>query len=172
GSVFGCAVEGVAGKCPALCVFYHWILGKWFICFFLDFTNKNGEELFMIVAEQTKNKFVTKEAGYEVKVHPQSNRLYHIELNKEAIEQFLSTVMKENISVQSLEYTPYQRLIVSALLLDCVGEQIGQVLRGIIHDSQSGGFTLGLDRVTENTDEYVIFATAITHLIGLPNHDA
>src|SRR5699024_11469614 len=98
--------------------------------------------------------------------------LYHIELNKEAIEQFLSTVKKENISVQSLEYTPYQRLIVSAILLDCVGEQFGEVLRGIIHDRESGGFTLGLEGVTEDTDEDVIFATAITHLIGLPNHDA
>lgn len=126
----------------------------------------------MIVAEQTKHKFVTKESGYEVKVHPQSNRLYHIEINKEAIAQFLSTVREKNISVQSLEYTPYQRLIVSAILLDCVGEQFGEILRGIIHDRESGGFTLGLEGVTEDTDEYVIFATAITHLIGLPNHDA
>src|SRR5699024_11927040 len=59
-----------------------------------------------------------------------------------------------------------------SILLDCVGEQFGEVLRGIIHDRESGGFTLGLEGVTEDTDEYVIFATAITHLIGLPNHDA
>src|SRR5699024_12371404 len=132
-----------------------------YLCFLRFYKQKNWEELFMIVAEQTKNKFVTKEAGYEVKVHPQSNRLYHIELNKEAIEQFLSTVKKENISVQRLEYTPYQRLIISAILLDCVGEQFGEVLRGIIHDSESGGFTIGLEGVTEDKEDDGRYASAI-----------
>lgn len=120
----------------------------------------------------TESKFVKKTAGYEVKPHPQSNRLFHITVNKEAIAKFLAAVEEKNISVQSLEYTPYQRLIVSSLLQDFVGEDLGETLRGIVHDRETGGFTLGLEGVTENTDEYVIFATAITHLLGQPNFDA
>ena len=62
-----------------------------------------------------------------------------------------------NQSVQNLEYTPYARHIVASYLLDQVGEEFGELLRNIIHDRESGGFTLGLEGVTENTDEYVIF---------------
>ena len=63
-------------------------------------------------------------------------------------------------------------IIVASYLLDQVGEEFGEVLRNIVHDRESGGFTLGLEGVTENTDEYVIFATAISYLLGTPNHDA
>ncbi len=126
----------------------------------------------MSIAEKTTRTFDRKTDAYEVKGHPQSDRLYHIEISKEAIAKFLASAEEKNISVQSLEYTPYQRLIAASLLLDQVGEDFGQLLRSIVHDRNSGGFTLGLENVTTDTDEYVIFATAITHLIGLPNHDA
>ncbi|MFS0645942.1 glutarate dioxygenase GlaH [Siminovitchia sp. 179-K 8D1 HS] len=120
----------------------------------------------------TKSKFVKKTAGYEVQPHPQSDRLFHISISKEAIAKFLAEVEDRGISVQRLEYTPYERLIVSSILQDFVGEDFGETLRGIVHDRETGGFTLGLEGVTENTDEYVIFATAITHLLGQPNFDA
>ncbi len=117
-------------------------------------------------------KFIKKGKGYEVKSHPQTDRLYHIQIDKEAIAKFLAKVEEKGIGVQALEYTPYQRLVISSILQDLVGEDFGEVLRGIIHDRESGGFTIGLEGVTEDTDEYVIFATAITHLVGMPNFDA
>lgn len=119
-----------------------------------------------------EKKFVKTGKAYEIKVHPQSDRLYHIEINKEAVAKFLAAVEDKNIIVQSLEYTPYQRLVIASILQDIVGEDLGETLRGIVHDRESGGFTVGLEGVTEDTDEYVIFATAITHLVGQPNFDA
>lgn len=124
------------------------------------------------MAVTAESKFIKKGPGYEVKPHPQSKRLFHIELSKEAIAKFLAEVEERDISVQRLEYTPYERLIVASILQDLVGEDFGETLRGIVHDRETGGFTLGLEGVTENTDEYVIFATAITHLLGQPNFDA
>lgn len=124
------------------------------------------------MAVTAESKFIKKAAGYEVTPHPQSNRLFHIKLNKEVIAKFLAEVEDRGISVQRLEYTPYERLIVSSILQDLAGEDFGETLRGIVHDRETGGFTLGLEGVTENTDEYVIFATAITHLLGQPNFDA
>lgn len=115
---------------------------------------------------------VKKTDNYEVKIHPQSNRLYHITISKEAIARFLAKVAEKNITVQRLEYTPYERLIVASLLEQELGEGFGEMLRTIIHDRNTGGFTLGLEGVSEETDEYVIFATAITHHIGIPNFDA
>lgn len=126
----------------------------------------------MSIAEKKKAKFEGKTASYEVKVHPQTDRLYHIEISKAAIVKFLETVEQEKQSVQHLEYTPYARHIVASYLLDQVGEEFGDLIRSIVYDRESGGFTLGLEGVTENTDEYVIFATAISHILGIPNHDA
>jgi glutarate dioxygenase len=126
----------------------------------------------MVIAEKQRGKFKTKTNLYEVKFHPQTDRLYHIQLSKKAIQGFLDTVKAENYSVLHLEYTPYSRLIVSSILLDHVGEEFGELLRNIVHDRESGGFTIGLDGVTEDTDEYVIFSTAISYLLGSSNFDS
>jgi len=125
-----------------------------------------------VTTEAKKAKFEVTTEMYEVKVHPQTNRLYHITITRNAIKGFLKSVGNENYSVQHLEYTPYARHLVAAYLLEQVGEEFGNLLREIIHDRESGGFTLGLEGVTEDTDEYVIFATAISHLVGIPNFDA
>jgi glutarate dioxygenase len=126
----------------------------------------------MVIAEKQRGKFETKTNRYEVKVHPQTDRLYHIQLSKKAIQGFLDTVKAEDYSVLHLEYTPYSRLIVSSILLDHVGEEFGEVLRNIVHDRESGGFTIGLDGVREDTDEYVLFSTAISYLLGSSNFDS
>jgi protein CsiD len=126
----------------------------------------------MSIVEKQRGKFEVKTEKYEVKVHPQSNRMYHIVLSKEAIEGFLEAVKQVDYSVQHLEYTPYARLIVSSLLLEQVGEEFGEILRGIVHDRESGGFTIGLEGVSQDTDEYVIFSTAISYLLGSSNFDS
>ncbi|WP_286230856.1 glutarate dioxygenase GlaH [Neobacillus mesonae] len=126
----------------------------------------------MSIAEKTKGKFEKKTERYEVKAHPQTSRLYHIDLSKDSIAKFLDKVGMEGISVQHLEYTPYARFLVASYLLDQVGEEFGELLRNIVNDRESGGFTLGLQGVSENTDEYVIFSTAISYLVGTPNFDA
>ncbi|WP_078408770.1 glutarate dioxygenase GlaH [Priestia abyssalis] len=126
----------------------------------------------MSIVEKQRRKYETKTEKYEVKVHPQTDRLYHIELAKDAIEGFLKAVKQEDYSVQHLEYTPYTRLIVSSLLLDQVGEEFGELLRSIVHDRESGGFTIGLEGVTKDTDEYVLFSTAVSYLLGTSNFDS
>jgi protein CsiD len=126
----------------------------------------------MGIAEKQKAKFEKATPYYQVKVHPQTNRLYQIELSKESMAKFLDTMRQKDFSVQHLEYTPYARFLTASYLLDQVGEEFGVLLRNILHDRETGGFKLGLEGVTENTDDYVIFSTAISHLIGSPNYDA
>ncbi|MBK5501381.1 glutarate dioxygenase GlaH [Peribacillus sp. TH14] len=126
----------------------------------------------MSIAEKNKVKFETKTEYYEVKVHPQTNRLYHISLSKEAVKNFLEAVHKAGTSVEHLEYTPYARLLMASYLLDQLGEEFGELIRGIVHDRDSGGFTLGLEGVSQDTDDYVILSTAISYLLGAPNQDA
>ena len=119
-----------------------------------------------------KGSFIQVNTNYEVKEHPQSERLYNIKMKQEAVENFLTEIKQKDISVQRLEYTPYERLIVADMLERHIGDNFGSVIREIIHDRETGGFTLGLEGVSKDTDDYVIFATAITHHLGLPNFDA
>lgn len=114
--------------------------------------------------------FVGKKETYEVSVHPQSDRMFHIEFAPEVIKQFL--VLTNEISVQQLEYIPYMRHIVADHLNKLTNESLEEVLNGILHDRETGGFTIGLQNQTENLEEYVKFSTAITHLIGIPNFDS
>ncbi|KKB38258.1 Carbon starvation induced protein CsiD [Bacillus thermotolerans] len=123
------------------------------------------------VANEEK-KFIRKTAGYEVKPHPQSDRLYHLELDRQVIRDFFAKIKAEDISVQHLEYTPYARRIVAYYLLQLAGEDLQDVLRGIIQDRESGGFTIGLRDESLDTDDYVIFSTALSHIVGTPNFDA
>lgn len=126
----------------------------------------------MSTAEKAYVRFEKEIQHYKVVIHPQTNRLYHIELSQESISKFLEKVSQEKFTVQDLEYTPYARHLVASYLLDQVGKEFGELLCSIIHDRESGGFTLGLRGVSEDTDDYVIFSTAISHLVGTPNFDA
>ncbi len=118
------------------------------------------------------NKYLRKTDTYEIQEHPQSKRLFHITFADKVIENFLKKCNEKNITVERLEYTPFERHIIASFLLDETDDTLGTTLRDIVNDREFGGFTLGLQGVTKDTDEYVIFATAITHLVGVPNFDA
>lgn len=118
----------------------------------------------MNVLRKKALKFVQKTQAYEIEPHPQSDRLYHINISTNALSNFLEAVKQDDISVQHLEYTPYARHIIASYLLNQVGEEFAELLRSILHDRQSGGFTIGLEGATENTDEYVIGFMGVLHL--------
>ncbi len=132
-------------------------------------------ELFLIGPKGRKkvmSKFIQSNAQFEAKFNPQSKRLIDIVLSKSVVENFLQRVRKENIGVQRLEYTPYERQVIASYLDEIVGHDFGNMLRDIINDRETGGFTIGLEGVSKDTDEYVIFSTAIAHLVGISNFDS
>ncbi|GEK60071.1 protein CsiD [Marinococcus halophilus] len=108
----------------------------------------------------------------EVKIakHPQNARLYHIDIKKDALANFFDQV--KNVEVQELEYVPYMRFIVAGALQDVLSESFTTTVRNILMDRATGGFTIGLDQEITDTDKYVLFSTALTHLIGECNFDA
>lgn len=119
---------------------------------------------------QEKMKFVQKHVDYKIKQHPHHHRLYHIELSDEVIRQFLQEFKGEGS--QTLEYVPYMRYVMAGKLRALLGDSFVKAIRGILHDRESGGFTIGVQGHTKDTEDYVKFATALTHLIGTPNFDA
>ncbi|QHT47735.1 glutarate dioxygenase GlaH [Halobacillus sp. ACCC02827] len=108
--------------------------------------------------------------GYNIAPHPKHQRLYSIQLEEEVVTQFLNEV--QDISVEQLEYIPYQRLIVADALMQLLDEDFQTLVCTMLHDRNSGGFTIGLQGRTSSTEDYVKFSTALSHLAGVPNFDA
>lgn len=118
------------------------------------------------------SKFVQKNSKLEITPNAQSKRLLDIKLSQEVVKNFLERIRTEGINVQHLEYTPYERQVIAGYLDEEVGNEFGNMLRNIVNDRETGGFTIGLEGVSKDTDEYVIFSTAIAHLVGISNFDS
>lgn len=123
-----------------------------------------------IVMDTKARKFVQKQENYEVKPHPHHSRMYHIELSNQVIRQFLNAF--PDVDSQRLIYVPYMRFVAAGKLRELLGTSFQETVRGILHERETGGFTIGVQGQTTDTDDYVLFATALTHLVGIPNFDA
>lgn len=108
--------------------------------------------------------------GYRVEAHVQHHRLYHVSVGSDIMREFFEKF--SHIDSQHLEYVPYMRLILAKELESLVGNNFKQSLRAILHDRDSGGFTIGVDGSTSSFEDYVKFGTAVSHLIGPGNFDA
>lgn len=116
------------------------------------------------------NALSTQQQSFRITRHPSHHRLMHITVSDEALKGFLDDV--QHIDVQNLEYVPFMRYHLSDLLLTRLGDQFANALNDIIKDRQHGGFTLGLQGLTQNDADYVKFGTAIGHILGPGNHDS
>ncbi|MEH6943851.1 glutarate dioxygenase GlaH [Bacillus sp. JJ722] len=126
----------------------------------------------MAVIEKSEMKFVQTTEGYEILPHPQSNRLYHIEISADIVKKFLEIMKEDGVSAQRLEYTPFARQLVTDRLLTLTGYELGNIVREILNDRASGGFTVGMKDVTEDKEEFLFFSTAFSHMAGMPNFDS
>jgi glutarate dioxygenase len=101
--------------------------------------------------------------------HPAHARLYHITLDEAAVSQFLDAT--KDLTEQRLSYIPYLRSIAADYLQKAVGHAFAERIQAIIHDRETGGFTLSPGCELETVDQQVALGTAVSHLIGLPNFD-
>lgn len=110
------------------------------------------------------------QASYEITAHPEHPRLKKLTLNPEALAAFLADV--RDIDVQNLEYVPFMRFHLARRLKAHLGADFGQTLVNIIKDRNHGGFVLGLEGVSQDSNDFVKFGTAIGHILGPSNHDS
>ncbi|GAB2473868.1 glutarate dioxygenase GlaH [Comamonas humi] len=113
---------------------------------------------------------LSQKARYEISPHPEHPRLLHLHLDAQALAGFLDDV--RHIDVQNLEYVPFMRFHLARALVARLGEDFAATLVRIVKDRRHGGFTLGLEGVSEDSADFVKFGTAIGHLLGPSNHDS
>jgi len=126
--------------------------------------------------EMTQNHFDRPDglAGKQKEFHfdasPHHGRLYHVEFDQNLLQRFFDETARVN--AQNLEYIPHERFMMAEKLRELFGQRLQDVLRTILLDRTSGGFTLGVQGLVSSADDYVRFGTAISHLIGPGNFDS
>ena len=92
--------------------------------------------------------------GFEISFHEKSKRIINIQIDDQIVERLIFPFKKFNIT--SLEYKPFTRFTIAKSL------------------NETGCFIIGPKNLSSkiNQNFLVKLSTAITHLIGNPNHDA
>ena len=107
---------------------------------------------------------------YRVRPHGYHPRLRHVSLEAAVVADFLHRV--GHVDIQNLQYVPFMRYMLGEALEACAGAGFSITLNEIARDRATGGFTLNMGGVSDRTDDYVRFGTAVSHLLGSSNHDA
>ena len=101
--------------------------------------------------------------------HSLNPRLQELQLPVGILENFLAT--SSEISVQELEYVPFQRLVLAHTLNEECNGSLKQILVETIHDRATGALEI-CTSPDLNKDDLIKVSTAVSHLLGLPNFDS
>ena len=110
--------------------------------------------------------------GFEISAHEKSKRIMNIQIEDEIIEKLIFPFNKFDIT--ALEYKPFTRFTLAKSLDDITSNQLSKLMNKIIRDRKIGCFIIGPKNISSKiNDEFLVkLSTAITHLIGNPNHDS
>ena len=110
--------------------------------------------------------------GFEISFHEKSKRIVNIKIEDQIIDRLIFPFKKFNIT--ALEYKPFTRFTIAKSLNDIASGKLENLFNSILRNRETGCFIIGPKQISNKIDEnfLVKLSTAITHLIGNPNHDA
>ena len=110
--------------------------------------------------------------GFEILPNKASPRIIDIKIKNETIEKLIFPFKKFDLT--AIEYKPFTRFTIAKSLDDLTQNKLGILLNEIIRDRKLGCFIIGPEDKNSNIDDVFLvkLSTAISHLIGNPNHDS
>ena len=110
--------------------------------------------------------------GIEISVHESSKRIIKIILENEIIDKLIFPFNKFDLT--SLELKPFTRFTIAKSFDDLTNNRLGILLNSILKDRSTGCFIIGPKNISSKiNDKFLVkLSTAISHLIGMPNHDS
>ncbi len=110
--------------------------------------------------------------GFDISFHEKSKRIINIKIEDQIIDRLIFPFKKFNIT--ALEYKPFTRFTIAKSLNDIASGKLQNLFNLILKNREIGCFIIGPKTLSSkiNQDFLVKLSTAITHLIGNPNHDA
>jgi len=110
--------------------------------------------------------------GFEITEHEKSKRIINIKIEDEIIDKLKFPFNKFNIT--ALEYKPFTRFMIAKSLDDLTENKLSVLMNSIIRDRNLGCFIIGPKKISSKINDVFLIklSTAISHLIGNPNHDS
>ena len=110
--------------------------------------------------------------GFEILPNKESPRIIDIKIKNETIEKLIFPFKKFDLT--AIEYKPFTRFTIAKSLDDLTQNKLSILLNKIIRDRKLGCFIIGPENKNSNIDDIFLvkLSTAISHLIGNPNHDS
>ena len=109
--------------------------------------------------------------GIEISTHEKSKRIIKIILENEIIDKLIFPFNKFDLT--ALELKPFTRFTIAKSFDDLTNNKLSLLLNSILKDRSTGCFVIGPKNISSKiNDKFLVkLSTAITHLIGTPNHD-
>jgi protein CsiD len=110
--------------------------------------------------------------GFKISYHEKSKKIINIKIEDQIIERLIFPFKK--FDTTALEYKPFTRFTIAKSLNDIASGKLGDFINLILRNRNSGCFIIGPINLSSKIDQnfLVKLSTAITYLIGNPNHDA
>ena len=110
--------------------------------------------------------------GFEILKNENSRRIINIYFKDELLEKLIFPFKKFDLT--AIEYKPFTRFTIAKSLDDLSQNKLSVLLNEIIRDRNYGCFIIGPKNKNQNIDDIFLvkLSTAISYLIGNPNHDS
>jgi protein CsiD len=110
--------------------------------------------------------------GLEITENSSSKRILDIKIKEEIIRELIDLFKRFDLT--AIEYKPFTRFTIAKYLDDLTNDELSKYLNDILRDRKTGCFIIGPEIITNETNDIFLvkLSTAITHLIGTPNHDS
>tara|TARA_Y100001936_G_scaffold30308_1_gene28412 strand:- start:346 stop:1257 length:912 start_codon:yes stop_codon:yes gene_type:complete len=111
-------------------------------------------------------------SGLDISLNSQSKRIIDIKIEDEILDKLIFPFNKFNIT--ALEYKPFTRFTIAKSLDDLTSNELSKFLNSITKDRETGCFIISPKKINSKIDDIFLvkLSTAISHLIGTPNHDS
>ena len=110
--------------------------------------------------------------GFEISPNKLSSRIINIRIKNETIEKLIFPFKKFDLT--AIEYKPFTRFTIAKSLDDLSQNKLSNLLNKIIRDRKFGCFIISPEDKNSNINDIFLIklSTAISYLIGNPNHDS
>ncbi len=110
--------------------------------------------------------------GFEISKHEKSKRIYKVKIEDQIIDKLIFPFHK--FDVTALEYKPFTRFTLAKSLDDLTSNKLSNLINSILKERETGCFIIETNSENKKIDDIFLvkLSTAVTHLIGIPNHDS
>ena len=110
--------------------------------------------------------------GLEITENSSTKRILDIKIKEEIISELINLFKRFDLT--AIEYKPFTRFTVAKYLDDLTNNKLSKYLNDILRDRKTGCFIIEPEKITNEINDIFLvkLSTAITHLIGTPNHDS